>query len=240
MLRGGEARMIENLSAAEQEYLKTVYLLRQEMGQVTTRQLAEQLRVKPASVSSMIKHLSEGEEHAYIKHAPYQRIELTPRGDAIALELIRHQRLLELFLTTTLDMPWELVRNEAERLAPIISEDLEERIDARLGNPTRDPHGDPIPRQDGSIDTSDDVPLTTLAVGMCARIVRVPDEDADLLKYLASLGIVPGTQATLEAKAPYGNILTLRVGATTQPLGNEVAERIFVSEQSKRQDDAAS
>src|SRR5436309_11846141 len=165
--------MIENLSHAEQEYLKTTYLLDQEKGHVTTRQLAERLKVKPASVSAMVKHLSEDGEEAYVKHTPYQDIELTEKGRRIALELVRHQRLLELFLHTTLDMPWELVRAEAERLAPIISEDLEERIASKLGHPVRDPHGDPIPSVQGTISNTDDVSLTTLEVGMKGQVVCV-------------------------------------------------------------------
>ncbi len=227
--------MLEQLSQAEQEYLKTIYLLLQETGQATTRRIADRLKVRPASVSAMIKHLSEGEEGAYVRHTPYQHIELTQRGYAVALELVRHQRLLELFLTTTLDMPWELVRAEAERLAPVISEDLEERIAAKLGYPQRDPHGDPIPNQEGVIDNADDVPLTTLEVGMSARIVRVPDDEPDLLRYLSTLGIRPGAQVTVESRAPYGNILTLRIGDTTYPLAQEVAQRIAISEVSKCQ-----
>lgn len=226
--------MIEKLSYAEQEYLKTTYLLDQEGGHVTTRQLAERLKVKPASVSAMIKHLSGDGEEAYIKHTPYQDIELTERGRRIALELVRHQRLLELFLHTSLDMPWELVRAEAERLAPVISEDLEERIAARLGHPERDPHGDPIPGVQGTINNTDDVPLTTLEVGMKARIVRVPDEDPDLLRYLGSLGIVPGEWVRLDARAPYGNILTLSIGERSYPLAEAVSARIYVSEASKQ------
>jgi DtxR family Mn-dependent transcriptional regulator len=226
--------MIENLSYAEQEYLKTAYLLAQEKGQVTTRQLAERLKVKPASVSAMVKHLSEDGEEAYIKHTPYQHIELTEKGQRIALELVRHQRLLELFLQTTLDMPWELVRAEAERLAPIISEDLEERIANKLGHPERDPHGDPIPSVQGIINNADDMPLTGLEVGMKARVVRVPDDDPDLLRYLGSLGIIPGAWVRLDARAPYGNILTLSIGERSYPLAEAVAERIYISEVSKQ------
>jgi DtxR family Mn-dependent transcriptional regulator len=228
--------MIENLSYAEQEYLKTAYLLSQEKGQVTTRQLAERLKVKPASVSAMVKHLSENGEEAYIKHTPYQHIELTEKGRRIALELVRHQRLLELFLYTTLDMPWELVRAEAERLAPIISEDLEERIATKLGHPERDPHGDPIPSVQGTINNADDVPLTSLEVGMLAQVVRVPDDDPALLRYLRALGIVPGKWIKLEVRAPYGNILTLRIGEQSHPLAEAVSERISISEASKKAD----
>jgi DtxR family Mn-dependent transcriptional regulator len=229
--------MIENLSLAEQEYLKAVYLLSQEEEQVTTRQLAEFMQVKPASVSAMIKHLSEdvreGEE-AYVMHTPYRNIMLTKRGLRVALELVRHQRLLELFLWTTLDMPWELVRSEAERLAPVISEDLEERIAARLGHPTRDPHGDPIPSTEGKMENADDVLLSTLATSMGARVVRVPDDDPELLRYLSALGIVPGAWVTVEAHTPYGNIFTLRIGERSYPLAEKVAQRVFISQTSKR------
>ena len=225
--------MLEQLSQAEQEYLKTIYVLQQETGHATTRGIAGRLNVKPASVSAMVKHLSEEGETTYVRHTPYQDIELTDEGQKVALELVRHQRLLELFLTTTLDMPWELVRTEAERLAPVISEDLEERIAARLGYPIRDPHGDPIPRQDGTIDNADDVPLATLEVGMSARIVRVPDDEPDLLRYLSTLGIRPYALVTVEARAPYGNILTLRVANASHPLAQEVAQRIFISQESK-------
>jgi DtxR family Mn-dependent transcriptional regulator len=228
--------MIENLSHAEQEYLKMAYLLDQEKGHVTTRQLAERLKVKPASVSAMVKHLSEDGDGAYIRHTPYQDIELTEKGRRIALELVRHQRLLELFLYTTLDMPWELVRAEAGRLAPIISEDLEERIATKLGHPERDPHGDPIPSVQGTINNADDVPLTGLEVGMRARVVRVPDDDPDLLRYLGTLGIVPGAWVRLDARAPYGNILTLNIGERSYPLAEAIAERVNISAASKQFD----
>ena len=226
--------MIEHLSQAEQEYLKIAYLLGQEIGHVTTRQLAERLQVKPASVSAMIKHLSEDGDEAYVKHTPYQHIELTEKGRRIALELVRHQRLLELFLHTTLDMPWEAVRAEAERLAPVISEDLEERIATKLGYPERDPHGDPIPSVQGIVNDADDVPLDTLGIGMVAQVARVLDDDPALLQYLGTLGIMPGAWVKLEARVPYGNILTLRIGERSYPVAEAVSQRVYISEGSKK------
>src|SRR5581483_3238017 len=192
--------MQENLSASEQEYLKAILLVQQRTGHVTIQALAARMDVRPASVSAMIRHLAQDEDGqgSYVTHTPYQGVALTRRGEKVAMELLRHQRLLELFLATTLDMSWEQVHDEAECLAPFISEDLEERIAARLGHPTRDQHGDPIPSREGLIDTTDDIPLNTLEAGMQAKVVRVPDEDPALLRYLASLGLIPGSWITVE------------------------------------------
>lgn len=232
--------MRDTLSVAEEEYLRTIYLLQQETGHVTTQMLAARLGVKPASASAMVKHLAqdEGGQGAYVTHVPYQGIALTARGEAVALEFLRHQRLLELFLTTYLDVPWDRVAAEAERLAPVISEDLEERIATKLGHPTRDPHGDPIPSREGRIEDSDDIPLNRLGVGMSATVVRVPEGDPALLHYLSTLGLVPGAHVTIEDLTPYGDILTLRVGETVRSLGGEIARRLFVSAASRRGDDA--
>ena len=228
--------MQEHLSASEQEYLKTILLLQQNTGEATVQALAARMEIKPASVSAMIRHLAQDEDGqgAYVIHTPYQGVALTRRGEKVAMELLRHQRLLELFLAETLDMPWEQVHDEAERLAPFISEDLEERIAARLGHPTRDQHGDPIPSREGTIDLADDVPLSTLEVGMQAQVARVPDEDPALLRYLGTLGLVPGAWITIEGRTPYGDILTVRIGEATHPLAGEVAKHISISARSRR------
>jgi DtxR family Mn-dependent transcriptional regulator len=229
--------MQEHLSASEQEYLKAILLLEQQNGRATVQALAARMEVKPASVSAMIRHLAQDEDGqgAYVTHMPYQGVALSRRGEKVAMELLRHQRLLELFLAETLDMQWEQVHDEAERLAPFISEDLEERIAARLGHPTRDQHGDPIPSREGIIDVADDVPLSTLDMGMQARVVRVPDEDPALLRYLGTLGLVPGAWITIEGRTPYGDILTVRIDETTHPLAGEIAKRISISARSRRQ-----
>ena len=228
--------MQENLSASEQEYLKTILLEQQSAGRATVQALAARMEIKPASVSAMVRHLAQDEDGrgAFATHTPYQGVALTRRGEKVAMELLRHQRLLELFLAETLDMPWEQVHDEAERLAPFISEDLEERIAARLGHPTRDQHGDPIPSREGLIDLADDVPLSTLGVGMQAKVSRVPDEDPALLRYLSTLGLVPGAWITIEGRTPYGDILTVRIGEATHPLAGEVAKRISISVLSRR------
>lgn len=228
--------MREHLSASEQEYLKAILLVQQNADQASVQALATRMEIKPASVSAMIRHLAQDEDGqgAYVMHTPYQGVALTRRGEKVAMELLRHQRLLELFLAETLDMSWEQVHDEAERLAPFISEDLEERIATRLGHPTRDQHGDPIPSREGVIDLADDVPLSTLEVGMSAKVARVPDEDPALLRYLGTLGLVPGAWITIEGRTPYGDILTARIGEVTHPLAGELARRISISAQSKR------
>lgn len=228
--------MQESLSISEQEYLKAILLLQQNTGSATVQALAARMEIKPASVSSMVRHLAQDEDGqgAYVTHTPYQGVALTLRGEKVAMELLRHQRLLELFLADTLDMSWEQVHDEAERLAPFISEDLEERIATRLGHPTRDQHGDPIPSREGLIDLADDVPLSTLDVGMSAKVARVPDEDPALLRYLSTLGLVPGAWITIEGRTPYGDILTARIDEASYPLAGEIAKRISISAQSKR------
>lgn len=228
--------MQENLSTSEQEYLKAILLAQQSAGRATVQALAARMEIKPASVSAMIRHLAQDEDGqgAYVTHTPYQGVALTRRGEKVAMELLRHQRLLELFLAATLDMSWEQVHDEAERLAPFISEDLEERIAARLGHPTRDQHGDPIPSREGLVDLADDVPLSTLDVGMQAKVARVPDEDPALLRYLDTLGLVPGAWIAIEGRTPYGDILTARIGEAVHPLAGEVAKRIAISALSKQ------
>jgi DtxR family Mn-dependent transcriptional regulator len=228
--------MQENLSASEQEYLKAILLVQQRTGHVTIQALAGRMDIKSASASAMIRHLAQDEDGqgSYVTHTPYQGVALTQRGEKVAMELLRHQRLLELFLATTLDMPWEQVHDEAERLAPFISEELEERIAARLDHPTRDQHGDPIPSREGLVDTADDIALSTLEAGTQAKVVRVPDEDPALLRYLGTLGLIPGTWITIDGRTPYGDILTVHIGEATHPLAGEIAGRISISAMSRR------
>ncbi len=221
-------RQRTQLSETEQHYVKTIYLLGQEAEPVTTRQLAARLSLKPASVSEMIKRLAQEHDAPYVMHLPYQQIALTPHGLIVAVELLRHQRLLELLFVQVLAMPWDRVHAEAERLAPLISEELEELIASKLGQPSRDPHGNPIPTREGLIAPSDEFPLDTLAVGGRARIVQVPDEDPALLRYLSTLGALPATTVLLESHIPYGNVFTIRIGDSVHPLAGAIAHQIGV------------
>jgi DtxR family Mn-dependent transcriptional regulator len=226
--------MSDVASKAEQDYLKQIYLQQEETGRATTQLLADRLGVKPPSVTAMLKRLAEHPGGPYVRHTPYHGVVLTEQGLAVALEMLRHHRLIELFLAELLDVPWDQLHQEAERLEHVLSEELEERIAAKLGNPSRDPHGDPIPRRDGTIEDVEAIPLTSLPVGKSGTITRVPDGDPELLKYLQSLGLVPDASVTLEAIAPYGDILTLRLGDSSKVVGGIVAERVHVVPRGER------
>jgi DtxR family Mn-dependent transcriptional regulator len=217
-------------SQAEQDYLKQIYLQQEEAGRATTQILAERLGVKPPSVTAMLKRLAEHPTGPYVRHVPYHGVVLTEQGLAVALEMLRHHRLIELFLAELLDMPWDQVHAEAERLEHVLSEELEDRIAAKLGEPTRDPHGDPIPSREGLVETEEGVPLADLPPGGAATVQRVPDGDPGFLQYLQSIGLVPGAMVEMVEVAPYGDIFTLRIaGGNTQVVGGTVARRILLS-----------
>ena len=220
-------------SAAEQDYLKQIYLLQEDRGRATTQQLADRLGVKPPSVTAMIKRLAEDDDGPLVRHKPYHGVELTERGMAVALEVLRHHRLIELFLSELLGVPWDRVHEEAERLEHVLSEDLEDRIAAKLGYPTVDPHGDPIPDRDGVMPSRALTPLTGLALTGTGTIARIEQQDGAVLQYLASLGLVLNARVTLEDIAPFGGVVTVRVatpeGEVSRPIGAELANRIMVA-----------
>jgi DtxR family transcriptional regulator, Mn-dependent transcriptional regulator len=220
--------MAQSPSVAEQDYLKQIYCLHEETGRATTQELADRLGVKAPSVTAMLKHLASDPTGPYVRHTPYHGAELTDKGLAVALEMVRHHRLIEQLLAKLLDVPWDRVHVEAERLEHVLSEALEERIAAKLGYPDRDPHGDPIPSREGAIETNGSVVLGELTTGARATVARVPDGDPALLQYLATLGLVPGAQIAIEGVVPYGDIVTLRIGDATQVLGGSIARRIRV------------
>lgn len=209
-----------------EDYLKTIYRLQPHAGGATTNAIAESLSVKPASVTGMLKKL---DELKLVKHAPYQGVTLTRSGEKVALEIIRHHRLLELFLVETLDYSWDEVHQEAERLEHVISEDFEERVARRLGNPTLDPHGDPIPAKDGSIAEVRQQCLAELQSGQSAQITRLNDAHPEMLRYAAELGLRPKTQIVLVDSEPFGGSLRVRVGQGEHSIGRELAQHIFVT-----------
>lgn len=220
-------------SVAEQEYLKQIYLLHEDEGRATTQMLAERLGVKPPSVTAMIKRLAEDHEGPLVRHTPYHGIDLTERGVAVALEMLRHHRLIELFLSELLGVPWDQVHEEADRLEHVLSEDLEERIAAKLGNPTVDPHGDPIPSREGVIMARELLRLTDLTPGASGVVSRIDQQEGPVLQYLASLGLVLGETVTLQSVAPFGGVITVCVGAgdtgAVQALGGDLAKHILVT-----------
>jgi DtxR family Mn-dependent transcriptional regulator len=201
------------------------------MGKVSTNALAEKLGVAPASVTGMIKKLAE-DRPRLVDYEKHQGVTLTPAGRKIALEVIRHHRLLELYLHQALGYTWDEVDAEAEKLEHVISEDFEDRIAAILGDPQRDPHGDPIPAKDGSIADPCGQPLTSLSAGQKARVARVRDDDPALLRYLAEIGIVLGATVVVANKAPFDGPLHVRVGgkadSPAHALGKQVTDNVYV------------
>src|SRR5438067_5715912 len=181
-------------SSAVEDYAKAIYALAAESdGPVSTNAVAERLGVTPASASAMVKRL---DELGLVSHVPYRGVELTADGRRLALEVLRHHRLLELYLAESLGVPWDRVHQEAEVLEHVLSDELEELIAAKLGNPTHDPHGDPIPTRDLTIDEQPTQSLADLAAGARGTFCRVSDSNPDMLRFLAERGIAPG--ATLE------------------------------------------
>jgi DtxR family Mn-dependent transcriptional regulator len=212
-------------SRAAQNYLKAIYKLQEASGPVQTSALAEQLKVAAPSATNMVGRLAEA---GLLRHTPDRGVELTDAGAAIALEVIRHHRLWELFLHRALGVPIDELHEEAERLEHELSDALEERIAQLLGDPTHDPHGDPIPTREGTIADAIFPTLATLPVGAGAQVRRVPDSDPALLRYLESLGLLPGALVELRAREPFHGPLTLRVGDADRILGHELASRVYV------------
>jgi DtxR family Mn-dependent transcriptional regulator len=213
-------------SDAVEDYTKAIYALgRRSGGAVSTNELAQRLEVTPGSVSAMIKKLAE---RGLVEHIPYRGVRLTPDGERVALEVLRHHRLLELYLFEHLDVPWDRVHDEAETLEHVISEDLEARIAAKLGHPTHDPHGDPIPDADLRIDEGTTRALSDLEPGDQGRFVRVSDSDPAMLRYLDERGVRLGDAFEVLARQPFDGPLTVRFGTEPQVLGGALAAAMRV------------
>jgi DtxR family Mn-dependent transcriptional regulator len=211
---------------AVEDYLKTIYEIEREQGKVATTVLAEQLDVAPASATGMIKKLAE---MTLVAYEPYHGVILTQGGQKIAIEIIRHHRLIELFLAEALGVPWDQVHAEAHKIEHVLSEDLLDRIDAVLGHPTTDPHGAPIPTREGDIDQPSCSRLADLDPGQSGVIIEVYDNDSALLRYLGELGFYPKVEVNVVSVAPFDGPVTVRVGETNHALGREVANQILVS-----------
>jgi DtxR family transcriptional regulator, Mn-dependent transcriptional regulator len=211
---------------AMEDYLKAIYRLGGDGDQVTMQRLSEELGLSSPSVTNMVKRLHELE---LVQHTRYRDVALTPAGEKVALRVIRHHRLLELYLTESLGYDWDQVHAEAERLEHHVSQELEARIASALGDPTRDPHGDPIPSADGAIDTVSSLALADLEAGDSAVISRVPDRDPEQLRYLGELGVVPGQTITVREKFPFDGPIRVLVGADEHLFGRPLAARINVA-----------
>ncbi len=217
------------LSQAEQDYLKAIYRLSNRYGRAATSQLANWLEIKPASVTGMLRKLAQADPPliAYKKH---KGATLTPDGERAALEMIRHHRLIELYLHEKLGYAWDEVHEEAERLEHAISEEMEARMAAALGHPCRDPHGDPIPDHNLEMIALSEFPLSELGPGQPAVVRRVRDEEPSLLQYLDLLGIRPSTQVTAVAHNKHDHTLTLQIAGQERPvvIPPRAASELFV------------
>jgi len=205
------------LSEAIENYAKAIYALaRRGDGTVTTNALAERVGVSAGSVSSMVKKLAE---RGLAEHEPYRGVQLTAEGRRVALSVLRHHRLLELYLAEHLGVPWDRVHEEAEALEHVISEDLAARIAAKLGHPTHDPHGDPIPDAALVIDEGHTRSLAEMDIGERGRFVRVSDTDPEMLRYLDGRGIALGDELEVVAREPFDGPLTVRFGSEDHIFG---------------------
>jgi DtxR family transcriptional regulator, Mn-dependent transcriptional regulator len=216
-------------SPAVEDYAKAIYALElRASGPVTTNALAARLEVTAASASGMVKRLNE---LGLVSHEPYRGVWLTEAGRRVALEVIRHHRLLELYLVESLGVPWDRVHEEAEVLEHVLSEELEELIAAKLGDPTVDPHGDPIPTRDLIIEEVASESLESLTAGARGVFARVSDSDPEMLRYLAARGISPGAELEVVERQPFGGPSFVRFGDAVHPLGGELAQamRVVVS-----------
>jgi DtxR family Mn-dependent transcriptional regulator len=215
------------LSQAMENYLKVVFEILEHDDRATTSAIAEQMGIAPASVTAMLKKLAD---LRLITYEPYQGVRLTAAGEKTALEIIRHHRLLELYLSEALDVPWDRVHEEAERLEHALSEDLEERIAAVLGDPKVDPHGSPIPSRDGVITRTGGRRLSSVSPGESVTVVEVRDRDPDLLRYLGKLELFPGAKVMVLAVEPFQGPLVLKSNSREFILGREAARHILVSQ----------
>lgn len=212
---------------AIEDYLKAVFEISREQDLVGTTALAEHLGVTPASATGMVKKLAELE---FVHYEKYQGVSLTPEGRKVALEIIRHHRLIELYLVKALGVPWDQVHAEAEKWEHVLSEDLEDRMDAILGHPTLDPHGAPIPQRDGTMSERERIPLSQVSPGKTALISEVSDHDSELLRYVGGMGLYPESRIDVLQVAPFNGPITVRnAEGVTHIIGREAAHYIFLA-----------
>lgn len=224
------------LSAASEDYLKTIYKLRTRDDTVTTLALARRLGVAPPSATAMVKKLASLK---LLRHTPYRGVELTEAGEKIALEVIRHHRLIETYLTEVLGLEWDKVHDEAERWEHVLSDEVEAKIAAALNHPERDPHGAPIPTIDGRIAADNWQRLSEATTGTQVVVCRVSDEDSELLRHLREVGLVPDADVEVLNGLSAAGVLRLRVNGQEQTIGLGPAQAVFVSPDSRDETELA-
>ena len=215
------------ITSTVEDYLATIYRVASENQKSTTTIIADKMRVSRGTVTSMFKKLAESK---LITHVPYRGVSLTATGEKIALEIIRHHRLIELYLQNTMGVPWEKVHEEADKLEHILSEEIEDRIDKLLNNPTIDPHGAPIPTKEGYISNDTFRRLSQAKKGEDLVIKRVDEEDSKKLVYLADKGLYPNTALKVTNVEPFNGPITIEIDNTEIIVGNKIADSVFVDE----------
>jgi DtxR family Mn-dependent transcriptional regulator len=209
----------ETLTRSVEDYLKAIYRLSPAGRAASTSEIAHLLALSPPSVTGMVKRLSE---HGLLEHVPYRGVQLTDEGRRAALRMIRRHRVIEAYLVEFLGYSWDTVHEEAERLEHAVSETLIERMANALGNPDVDPHGDPIPAADGSIHEVSSTPLSDIPVGETVEIHRVHESQPDRLRYIGSLGLMPGVRVTVIDRQPFDDLVTIEVAGEQHVIGREL------------------
>lgn len=215
------------LSPAVEDYLKTIYKLDTEKTGVSTKELAAAMEISAASATNMIKRLAE---KGFVEYESYKGAYLTPAGEKISLEIIRHHRLLELYLLKMMDYSWDEVHKEADKLEHHISEQFEDKIAELLNNPTHDPHGDPIPTKEGTLPKLEGMSLAKAQEGDKKVISRIIDQDPDRLRYLEKKGLIPGVQLLIIAKEPFNGPLTIQIEERQEVIGGNIAASIITTD----------
>jgi DtxR family Mn-dependent transcriptional regulator len=221
----------DTLTRSVEDYLKAIYRLSPEGRHASTSDIAHLLELSAPSVSGMVKRLSE---LGLLEHIPYKGVQLTDAGRRAALRMVRRHRLIEAYLVEFLGYGWDAVHGEAERLEHAVSDTLVERMAAALGNPSVDPHGDPIPEPDGSMHELACTRLADVSVGATVEIRRVDEREPERLRYLAALGLVPGVVATLLDRQPFGGPVTVEVDGERHIIGQELAQVVLCAAEDSR------
>jgi DtxR family Mn-dependent transcriptional regulator len=215
----------DTLTGPVEDYLKAIYALGRGTDAVATNDIAQRLVVAPASVSGMVRRLAE---QGLLSYERYRGVKLTDKGRRAALRTLRRHRVIESYLSIALKYPWDRVHAEAERLEHAASEELVDRMAAAIGEPEVDPHGAPIPSRDGMVDETEYFPLAELGAGLGVRVVRVSDEDPEMLRYLGEMAITPGAELLIVSKAPFDGPITLRIGMVLHSIGPALAAKVMV------------
>ncbi|MGD0422096.1 MAG: metal-dependent transcriptional regulator [Candidatus Bathyarchaeia archaeon] len=217
--------MSHEFPIAPEMYLKTIYTLEGKMGSAKTGDIAKVLGITPGSVTNTLEVL---ESKGLVAREPYKGVKLTSSGRKLALHVFRRHRLAERLLTDVLHFDWTEAHDEACKLEHVISERLASSIEKSLGNPKTCPHGNPIPDEAGVIQPIKGQPLSELNSGEVAVLTHIPDENTELLRYLARLGMFPGTKIEIEEKAPFSGPMMVKVASSSYPMSLDVASGIYV------------